>query len=304
MRFVDIDLAELPADWQIRATQALNDLRAEIVQAETTARAAGGDPCTARRQAIKAGLEIPARQQIWRDLAPALGRLTNQKCWYSESRNPTADKNIDHFRPKGGVAEDATHDGYWWLAFSLRNFRYSSQWCNQRRVDVVNQTDGGKADCFPLLPDSFRARAEADDITQEDPELLDPTDPDDWKLLTFRPDGRATPTRQEGAVEYQRATTSIDTYHLDCKPLVDDRRSLAGSVQRLVQELETLRPRIDDRGVRAVYKSAEIRLLRSLRPDSEYSAAAMAYARAELYKLEQGHQVKREWLEDILGVMA
>lgn len=300
MRFVDIDLLELPAGWQARADQALNDLRGEIALAEEAARAAGQDLVAARKAAIATGLNRAARQDVWRDLSPRLAALKKGKCWYSESRNPTADKNVDHFRPKNRVAEDATHEGYWWLAFVWRNYRYSSQWCNQRRVDDVNGTSGGKWDHFPLSPQSFRARLETDDIEQEEPELLDPIDPDDWKLLTFRTDGHPTPVKAPGTVEHRRAAASIQIYHLHCKQLVDDRRALAGSVQRLVQELERLRPRIDDLSIRAAYKSLEIKLLRAIHPDEEYSAAALAYARAEIYKLERGHQVKRNWLEEIL----
>ena len=197
MRFVDIDLLQLPNGWQDRADEALNRLRNEIVEADATARVAGEDPGAARRAAITAGLNQAARQQIWRDLSPHLASLKKGKCWYSESCNPTADKNVDHFRPKNRVMEEPTHEGYWWLAFTFRNYRYSSQWCNQRRVSGNGGTSGGKWDHFPLCP-GFRAQQEGDDIELEVPELLDPIDPNDWKLLTFRPDGHPIPAKQPG----------------------------------------------------------------------------------------------------------
>jgi hypothetical protein len=53
--------------------------------------------------------------------------------------------------------------------------------------------------------------------------------------------------------------------------------------------------------MRKLYKSQHVQLLRAIDPDKEYSAAARAYARAEIYKLEGGHQVKRAWLEEILN---
>jgi len=168
-------------------------------------------------------------------------------------------------------------------------------------VDDVNKTSGGKSDHFPLCPNSFRARQEGDDIELEDPELLDPIDPDDWKLLTFRLDGHPIPTKPPGTREYQRAAKSIEVYHLHCKPLVDDRRIVAGTVQHLVQELERLRPKISDPSIRAVFKRLEVKLLRAICSDSEYSAAALSYAKAELYKLERGIQVKRDWLEEIIA---
>lgn len=301
MRFVDIDLLVLPDGWQSRADEAIKTLRDEITAAEAEARAAGKDHLAARKAAITAGLNSDSRKSIWRDLNPALAALTKGKCWYSESKNPTADKNVDHFRPKNRVEGDAIHEGYWWLAFTWRNYRYSSQWCNQLRVDGENATSGGKWDKFPLCCGSVRARQEGDDIEVEVPELLDPIDPSDWRLLTFRVDGHPTPAKESGTIEHQRAASSIKAYHLHCKALVDDRRILAGTIQHIVQDLERIRPKIDDPKMRALYKSREVDLLRAIHPDSEYSAAALAYARAEIYKLEGGHQVKRKWLQEIVN---
>jgi hypothetical protein len=301
MRYVDIDQLQLPDGWQARANKALDELRAEIAAAEGEARTAGKDVEAARKRAITEGLKQPARQALWRELAPALAALKKEKCWYSESRNPASDKNVDHFRPKNRVAEDPDHEGYWWKAFDWRNYRYASQWCNQRRVSDVSGTKGGKADHFPLHTDSFRARQETDDIDREDHMLLDPVDPGDWKLLTFRPDGYPTPAKPEGSSEYQRAATSIEVYHLDCKELVDDRRLVAGRVQRTVEDMETLLPLIANPTTRQLYKRQQKELLRLINPDSEYSASALAYARAEIYKLERGSQIKREWLEETLN---
>jgi len=299
MRFVDIDLINLPTGWQEKADKALNELRDEIVRAEAEARAAGNDPAAARKSAITAGLDVPARKKIWQELKSCLSALKNGKCWYSESRNPTADKNVDHFRPKNRVDEDPDHDGYWWLAFHWRNYRYASQWCNQRRVNDVNGSSGGKCDRFPLQG-SFRARSEADDWELEEPKLLDPIDPDDWKLLTFRQDGHPTPAKQRGTPEYQRAEISIEIYHLHCSELVNERRVLAGEIQRLVQDMERLRLRISDGVMKALYKNQQKELLRKIRPDAEYSAAALAFARAEIYTIVKGQQTKRDWLEEML----
>ncbi|HSZ59835.1 MAG TPA: hypothetical protein VK797_29600 [Tepidisphaeraceae bacterium] len=304
MRYIDIDQLQLPNGWQARAHAAINSLRNEIQHAEAVARAAGEDAngiADARKSAITGGLEQTIRERVWRDLAPQLSALSKGKCWYSESRNPTADKNVDHFRPKNRVDEDPGHEGYWWLAFDWRNYRYSSQWCNQRRNDKIDNTNGGKWDHFPLCPGSFRARAEGDDYDQEEPELLDPIDPDDWKLLSFRPNGEPTPNAAPSTKEYSRAEKTIVVYHLHFRELVNERRPISGQVERLAQEMESLYPKIKDLAFRRTFKNREKDLLRLIHPDSDYSAAALAYARAQVYKLEKGHQVRREWLEDILN---
>lgn len=302
MRWVDIDELEFPDGWQTRADKALNELRKEIEDAEQAARLAGKDIAAARKTAITEGLKKKSRQQVWRDLAKPLSVLRNYKCWYSESKNPTSDKDVDHFRPKNRVAEDPDHEGYWWLAFNWRNYRYSCQWCNQRRVDAANGTDGGKLDHFPLAPRSFRARQEADRWESEEVELLDPIDPDDWKLLTFRPNGQPTPAKLPGTREHDRAATSIQVYHLHCRELVRERMTLASRIQRLVEEMDLLYSKITDSQIKIVYKNKHKELLRAINHNSEYSAAALAYARAEIYKMERGHQVKRQWLEDILNL--
>ena len=302
MRFVDTESFQTPNGWLARADRALVELRAEIAQAEATARAAGQDVALARKAAITAGLNLDARKQLWRELDAGLAALSNGNCWYSESRNPTADKNIDHFRPQKGVTEDPAHEGYWWLAFAWRNYQYSSQWCNQRRVDDIHGTNGGKSNHFPLNPGGFRARQENDDIDLEEPDLLDPVDPADWKLLTFRADGQPTEAKPPGTRDFDRAQKSIRVYHLDCWEMVKDRRILAGKVLRIIQDLETLRPKLTDRKLLAVYKRQEIELLRAIRSGAEYSAAALAYVRGGIYTIKDGNQAKREWLEEILGV--
>jgi hypothetical protein len=68
----------------------------------------------------------------------------------------------------------------------------------------------------------------------------------------------------------------------------------------LIQYMETLRPQIVIPSMRQLYKEQEKELLRLIDRDSEYSAAALAYTRAEIYKMERGHQVTREWLREIL----
>src|SRR3954447_3584099 len=87
---------------------------------------------------------------VWRDAGRAAARLTAGRCWYCDMRQVRSDMPVDHFRPKGRVAEEKSHPGYWWLAFDWKNFRYSCTFCNSRRVDVDSGSEGGKQDHFPL----------------------------------------------------------------------------------------------------------------------------------------------------------
>ncbi|CAD5920402.1 hypothetical protein PCC9214_00622 [Planktothrix tepida] len=300
MRWIDIDQLEIPDGWQAKADKALNELRQEIECAEQKARSAGEDIRAARRKAISEGLDKSSRKKIWQELNSYLAKLRNGKCWYSESLNPGSNKDVDHFRPKNRVYEDPDHEGYWWLAFDWRNYRYSCQLCNQHRVDTANNTNGGKWDRFPISG-AFRARQEVDNLEMEDVDLLDSIDPEDWKLLTFRPNGQPIPAKRPGTREYERAEISIQVYHLNYQEFVRDRKKLATTIHVLIERMEIYRSKITDSTMITLYKNSLKELFRLIDRDSEYSAAALAYARSEVYKMERGHQVKREWLEKILN---
>lgn len=122
------------------------------------------------------------------DVADALNALFYGKCAYCESSikavQPT---DIEHFRPKGRVADCPGHPGYWWLAASWENLLASCIDCNRRRYQRAQQLDDdplddevdgffqlGKGDSFPILGGQY-ALAETDDHDAEDAALIDPT---------------------------------------------------------------------------------------------------------------------------------
>jgi 5-methylcytosine-specific restriction endonuclease McrA len=128
------------------------------------------------------------REYKRQDVADALNVLFHGKCAYCESYikavQPT---DIEHFRPKGRVADCPTHPGYWWLAASWDNLLASCIDCNRRRYHHAQQLahdplDGevnglfylGKGDLFPILGPQY-ALTEADDLDAEDAALIDPT---------------------------------------------------------------------------------------------------------------------------------
>lgn len=124
----------------------------------------------------------------YQDVADALNALFHGKCAYCESSikavQPT---DIEHFRPKGRIAECPGHPGYWWLAASWDNLLASCIDCNRRRYHEVQQlghdplddeVEGrfnlGKGDLFPILGATYAA-TELDDHDAEDAALIDPT---------------------------------------------------------------------------------------------------------------------------------
>ena len=103
------------------------------------------------------------------EVRKALERLFHDKCAYCELTKVEG-WEVDHFRPKGRVAEREDHPGYYWLTYVWENLYPSCQHCNQRRKDRPRWADqaglpaGGKADQFPLLDESSRAMRPKDDI--------------------------------------------------------------------------------------------------------------------------------------------
>jgi uncharacterized protein (TIGR02646 family) len=179
--------------------------------------------------------EINRHDDIWKDVKDLLSSASGKKCWYCESRETRSDTAVDHFRPKGAVA-DSDHKGYWWLAFDFTNYRYSCTYCNSRRIDRVRGEGGGKQSEFPLLNPEQRTNDEGK-CTTERPVLLDPTKAADTQLLYFREDGEVEPrfTAEQAREKEHRAARSIEIYHLRHTDLVEARLETLNRVRQLVE---------------------------------------------------------------------
>lgn len=202
MRYVDLHKLVLPDGWIAQAQQAAADV-------------ADG----------KAALD--ERSTVWRNLKDALATLLHNKCWYCETPIDRSDNAVDHFRPKGRVADAAQpHTGYRWLAFDRTNFRYACTYCNSRRKDIDDKTVGGKADRFPLLNEAARVYAQGD-CSRERPALLDPCNLGDWRLLGCKQENGQPCSTSSDPIEKKRAEVSIEVYHLHYGPTCNRRHGVA-----------------------------------------------------------------------------
>ncbi len=125
------------------------------------------------------------------DVRIALDNLFHGKCAYCEGEvGAQSDEDVEHYRPKAGVKDDALHNGYWWLASDWNNLLLSCQHCNQSRrqhiVSLATSEDEyrsmlaqpatqatGKLNQFPVA--GTRAYHPSDQLEQEQPALIDPT---------------------------------------------------------------------------------------------------------------------------------
>jgi len=73
--------------------------------------------------------------------------------------------DVDHFRPKAGIADDCYHLGYWWLTYEFANYLLSCRTCNSTY----------KRNRFPLAQGAERIRFENRELIAEEARvLLDP----------------------------------------------------------------------------------------------------------------------------------
>lgn len=228
---------------------------------------------------------IDDNSKVWADIKPQLRKLFFDKCWYTEAPQQGTDVDVDHFRPKKRVAEvrdkNNPHPGYWWLAFSPENYRYSCIVANRRRRDVNTGETGGKADHFPLWDEAKRAWPPECDCTEEEPLLLDPCDPADVGLITFKEDGEAMPSigENDSKKAYVRAITSIEHYNINHTDFVKARITLREEISRLITDAKRAFTKFDDGGAfhQETYRNAIVQLRKMRGEKHPYSSFCVAF---------------------------
>jgi uncharacterized protein (TIGR02646 family) len=174
----------------------------------------------------------------------ALIKAQSKKCCFCESRITHIDYgDVEHFRPKGGFrqqrGEPLTKPGYFWLAYQWSNLFLSCSLCNQRYKENV----------FPLADQSKRARSHHDDVADEAPLFIHPSDDDPREFIGFREeiiyaiDGN------------DRGTVTIRELGLDRDDLNEMRRErlmaamrslrIVDALKRLLEQSGTLAPELE-----------------------------------------------------------
>ncbi len=198
--------------------------------------------------AIRDGPAHEVRESVYRhpSVKIALEELFHRKCAYCETPLSEVDWQVEHFRPKGRVAERSDHPGYYWLAYEWTNLYPSCAPCNQSREDKpiwgdpVTGATLGKADQFPVEDEAVRVMAPGGDLIGERPLLLDP--------CSDRPERSFRYTRVgeiESVPDDRRSEASIRVFHLSRRRLRDRRREHMEAVilvLRLVRRLRKFEP--------------------------------------------------------------
>jgi hypothetical protein len=283
MRRIDYDPTKIayPPDWKNKAADLLQQLK--------------DAPDAAARQKILSDQS----NRIWSDLKLELRKLSHGKCWYTEARQDGTDVDVDHYRPKGRVAEligvDPAHPGYWWLAYEPSNYRYSCIVSNRRRHDVDAGRTGGKADHFPIQREADRAFAADGDHDAEKPLLIDPCVSHEPELITFKDDGEAMPRfSPDHPYKHGKAARSIELYSINHSDFVTSRLELRDRIEKLKQDAKRFFGKLEtgDAVHAAGYESAikELAHLRSASaPFSAFCAAMIDPASHEDYLFALRH---------------
>ncbi len=203
----------------------------------------------------------------------ALEELFYDKCAYCETKvAASSDWDVEHFRPKGRVAEAPGHPGYYWLAYKWENLYLSCTHCNQRRKDRPRWSDmtenpaKGKADQFPI--EGTRAMSPEDDLFKEQALLLDPCSDNPGHHLDFDANGQIKP--QNGS---KKGKTTIEVCNLKRRRLSDARKQIIGDTVAWLERIQMLEAKGDAKIVREAKNRMKIALLANYR---EYAAVARA----------------------------
>ena len=216
---------------------------------------------------------------LYRDdeLRRALERLFHRKCAYCESRLGTVGpEEVEHYRPKGGIAERREHPGYYWLAYAWDNLYPACTYCNQKRRDRPSWHEpatgpvAGKATLFPLENESERAMSPDADLGMERPLLIAPCEPKIDPEQHFRYDVRGAihPLNPTDV----RAQATIRVCHLWRRRLRLDRARVIKRTVKLSKVLDRLHARLGSRDP----DTLEVQQLLSeqLRDDALHAGAA------------------------------
>lgn len=167
----------------------------------------------------------PFKKYKQQDVKAALRTLTEGKCAYCESKiNVVGAREVEHYRPKGGIEGVNDHPGYWWLAHTWDNLLPTCIDCNRSKRQHIVTADMTREQVESLLHrrprSSFgkknqfnvrgvRASDDTSDLEAEDALLIDPTRQDPANHLTWNFDTELTIIEPKAGCNYGTYTIHV-----------------------------------------------------------------------------------------------
>jgi hypothetical protein len=152
---------------------------------------------------------------------------------------------VEHYRPKGRIKKENItgyiSPGYWWLAADWDNLLPSCIDCNRKRQHKTKnaQVTLGKADHFPLHPDSNDPRTEAS-LVNETPLLINPCNEDPSQKLIFANinDKPIAISLSKNGLSKLQVDSSIKYYGLNRPNLIEARAKTHKALLRSLMDIE------------------------------------------------------------------
>lgn len=233
---------------------------------------------------------IKKKSHVWRGFGKYLAKMSHGKCWYSETIDPGAKFDVDHFRPKAEAKRNddiVDADGYAWIAFDWDNFRLSAQLSNRLTKDEEQQITVGKGSWFPLLDESPKACWDNRCVEDELPLLIDPVQKDDLDFVDILDDGQFGSVPHCVGLTAKRIDESAKIYGLNLPKFTEARLTVMREVKNLYDVIfstaEALQPQGEQASEIPVDQLAEI-LKQKTRADAPFCKAA----RSQLKRLSYG----------------
>ena len=223
---------------------------------------------------LKNGKNITSKnmKNYWRFAKDGLGEMHHDKCCYCErKRDKARELDVEHYRPKGKVAEASGHPGYWWLAYEWDNLLLACKTCNQ----------GAKKTHFPLKKELSRAKKKSDDLQAEDPLLLNPSIDDVEKYFLYEwdePNPSCVRISSKDKNKKGKGQRTIDILDLNRDRLLEERKDYLTTrlnlVRRLLESIPKNRATVKEKDV----EKNVIEILKSMiSPEEQFSGFAKFY---------------------------
>ena len=186
-----------------------------------------------------------------------------KKCCYCESVVVSVSYGaVEHFRPKGAVRQTRQQSkirpGYYWLAYQWENLLFICDVCNTN-----------KSDLFPLANPCRRARSHHDDITAEDPLLVDPSSSDPRLDIRFRRDAPFGVTT--------RGSKTIELLDLNRLSLSEERWKRLDELRTFAKILRIFGHDAMSEGKKRLVADIKKKLANAIMPSSRYSSMAIDF---------------------------
>nr|WP_147299326.1 hypothetical protein [Cupriavidus taiwanensis] len=233
-----------------------------------------------------------------RDVKAALRKLAGGNCAYCESKiGGVGAREVEHYRPKGGIKGLTNHPGYWWLAHDWENLLPTCRDCNKSlRQHIVTpvmtksqveellsktpKDSYGKATQFDIRGN--RAIGDSCSLMAEDPLLIDPCrrDPANELSWTFSSELILMVPKQGGNGPSPYGDYTIRTCALNRAELVLDRISALRSMRMLRTHIMNRLEDWSGSQKELIDIMEEVKVLVShAEPDQAYSGMAAAFVK-------------------------